>query len=138
MSIFSGFKSFFEKVGAEIETLFGKTATVSQKILAVVKYVAPLAEGIIALADPAILPVVTAAVTIAEADLATVSAIASGASVAPGTPAAASVLAAMNSLESNLTGLLTDAGVKNASSFTKIEAAVNAILGEVKAVLSSL
>lgn len=131
-------KSFFESVGEEFKKLFGKVPTLSQTIRSVVSYVAPLVETGIALADPALEPVVADVVSTVQADLATVSATAGQVNVAPGTAAATTISTALSAINSNLSGLLEVAEVKNSAEITKIKAAVTAITGEIGAVLASL
>jgi hypothetical protein len=137
MSFLGSFKTFFEKVGAEIEKLFGK-AGLEQKIQAVITYAAPIVETIVTLADPPIAPLVNSVISIVQADLATVSAVVQGATPTPGSTTSQTITTALNSIKSNLSGLLTDAGVKNSTNFSKISAAVNLIIGEVDAVLTNL
>src|SRR5277367_4466590 len=127
--------TFFEKVGGWLKKLFTNT-TVEHKILAVISYVAPLVEGIIAFADPAASPIVNRIITLVQSDLATVTAVVDGAKVTAGTPAAATVIQALTSVQANLGTLLTDADVKNSAKFQQIEASANVIIGEVEAALN--
>ena len=138
MSILSGFKSFFEKAGAELEKLFGGKASFEQKVQSVIAYVAPLVNTIVALADPAISPIVNGVISTVQSDLATISTVVTQGTAPAGSPAAQTATTALNSIKSNLSGLLTDVGVKNSASFTKIEAIANTIIGEIEAILGSM
>jgi hypothetical protein len=138
MGILSSAKSVFEKVGAEIEKLFGGSASVEQKVQATITFVAPLVNTVVVLADPAIAPTVAKVISTVQADLALVSTVVQGATPAPGSSAATTATTALNSVKTNLSELLTDSGVKNSANFSKISAAVNLIIAEVEAVLSGL
>jgi len=138
MGILSSAKSVFEKAGAEIEKLFGGSASVEQKVQATITFVAPLVNTVVVLADPAIAPTVAKVISTVQADLALVSTVVQGATPAPGSSAATTATTALNSVKTNLSELLTDSGVKNSANFSKISAAVNLIIAEVEAVLSGL
>ena len=138
MGILSSAKSVFEKIGAEIEKLFGGTASVEQKVQAAITFVAPLVNTVVVLADPAIAPTVAKVISTVQADLALVSTVVQEATPVPGSSAATTATTSLNSVKTNLSELLTDSGVKNSANFTKISAAVNLIVGEVEAVLAGL
>lgn len=138
MSFFAGFKSFFDKVGNEIEKLFGGKASLEQKIQATITYVAPVLNTIVGLADPAVEPLVSKVISTVQSDLATVSTVVQGATVAPGSTDEQRLVAALNSIRTNLSGMLTAAEVKNTSKFNEIEAATNLVIGEVEAAAGSL
>lgn len=138
MSFLGGFKSFFEKVGAELEKLFGGTASIEQRIQSVITYVAPLVNTIVTLADPAVAPIVAKIIATVQADLAAVSTVVQEGTAAAGSTGAQTATTALNSIKANLGTLLTDSGVKNAANFAKISAAANLIIGEIEAVLSEL
>lgn len=137
MSVFSLCKTFFEEVGAELKKLFKSTAW-EQAALAVVTYVAPIAEGILTFADPAIEPLVANVVNVVKSDLATISVVVKQGTAAPGSPAAVAVTTALNSINTNLRGLLEVAEVKNSTKIAEITAAVNTITNEVDAALAAL
>lgn len=130
------FKTFVEKVEAEAKKLFGST-TWENTLSSGVSYTAPFLEVLVGLAagQPAE-QLVAAAVNTAQADLATIKALVSGAMVPAGSPALAVVKAALNSLQSNLGGLLSVAEVKNSKTSTQITSVVNTIVGEANALLA--
>lgn len=138
MSIGSSLKSFFSKVGQEIEKLFGGKASVEQKVQAVITYIAPLVNTIVTLADPAIAPLVSGVISTVQADLATVSTIVQAGTAVPGSTGSQSIITALTSVKNNFATLLADAGVKNSANFSKISAAANLIIGETEAVVSEL
>jgi hypothetical protein len=138
MSFFGKFASFFEAVGKELEKLFGG-GSFAQKVQAVITYVAPVVETIVQLAGgTAAATLVTNIINMIKSDLATVSTVVQGATVAAGTPAASAISTALASIETNLSSLLTAAEVKNSTNFKNIETAVNLVLGEVQALLANL
>lgn len=130
-------KSFFEKVGDELKKLFGSTNWEKQT-QAVITYVAPVLDTILTFADPSIEPIVSGVIAKVQADLAAVSAAVSGAAVPAGSTASAAVQAAMGSVKTNLTSLLSVAEVKNSAKVTQITAAVNTIVSEIDACLTYL
>lgn len=140
MSFLGGFKTFFEKVVAEFEKLF-KTASWEQTAQSVITYAAPLVENLIGLvAGGPAEALVTGVVNIIKSDLATLSAVVTGASAA--LPAAATDIqvaeAALTSIQNNLSAILQSAEVKSAATAAKVTSVVNTILGEVQALLGSI
>ena len=131
------FTSFFDKVGSALKKLFGST-TWEKQAQGVIIYVAPILETVLMFADPAIEPLVAGAINTAKADLATVSAVVSSGTVPAGSTAAATVEAALGSVKTNLTGILTAAGVKNSSKVAQITEAVNAINSEIDALIQNM
>lgn len=129
--------TFFEKVGGELKKLF-LSSTTEQQIQADITYAAPIVETILTFVDPAVEPLVAGAVSIAKADLATISATAQSAKVTPGSTAAQTITAAANSINSNLSGLLDVAEVKNSTKSAEITAAVNTITQEMNALVAAL
>jgi hypothetical protein len=138
MSILGKAKTFFEKVGTEIEKLFGGKASLEQKIQSVIAFTAPLVNTIVTLADPSIAPQVSKAVTVVQSDLATISTVVQGSTVVPGSTGAQTAITALNSIKTNLNDLLTEAGVKNTAKFAQISAAANLVIGEVEAILANM
>lgn len=139
MSILGGIKTFFEKVGAEFEKLFGKLPSWAQSAKSVITYVAPLLETIVQLAAGSAAEAKVATwIADVQGDLATVSAIAKDGTPAPGSTAAKSAQTALSSINTNMAALLADADVKNSAKVNEIEAAVTGITGEISALLSGL
>jgi hypothetical protein len=130
-------KTVFEKIGSDFEGIFKGlfSASFESKALAAISYTAPFLEGIVAIADPAIAPLVTAVVNGVTADLNTVKTVVQQGTVAPGSSEATQITAALNSVKTNLSGLLAEAGVKNSTKVAQITAAVGLVNGEVDAVL---
>jgi len=131
-------KTFFAKVEAEAKKLFGST-TWEKTVTSVVTYTAPIAETLIGLAagQPAE-ALVAEGVTILKSDLATVSAVVSGATTTPSATGLATVVSALNSIKTNLSGLLTAAEVKNSKTSSAITSTVNLIVGEMDAALANV
>ena len=129
-------KTFVEKVEAEARKLFGST-TWENTLSSGISYTAPFLEILVGLAagEPAE-ALVAAAVSTAQADLATIKALVSGARVPAGSPALTVVRAALNSLQSNLGSLLGAVEVKNSKTSSEITSAVNLIVGEANALLA--
>lgn len=131
-------KKFWDKVEAAFKKLFGSTKW-EQTATSVITYVAPLVETIVGLAagGPAE-ALVTSVVNIVKSDLATVSAIVSGATETPAGTALVAVKNALSSIQTNLGSVLSDADVKNSAKYADITSVVNLIVGEVEAVLSNI
>ena len=119
-SLIKDIDNFFTK-------FFAKT-TSAQKVLATVGALAPLIEAGLTVEDPAAAPVATAAFTEVQTDLGTFQSIVKQSGT---TPTALNVL---NAINSNLTGLLQDAQVKNSAKSAEITAKVNAVVSEVNAI----
>jgi len=138
MSFLGSFKTFFEKVGAELKKLFGSTNW-EKTAASVVTYVAPLVETIVQLsAGSAAEALVAGVVSTVQSDLATLSAVVSGAtseSSATDLQTAANVL---NSIKANLSSLLQAAEVKNAAKSSQIQAAATLVINEVEAILANI
>lgn len=134
-----GIKTFFSKVWAELKKLFKAEPKIEQVVQSIVTYAAPLVETIVGLAagGPAE-ALVTRIIDTVKSDLATVSVVVQDGTVAAGSTAEASIIAALTSIDNNLGELLAAAEVKNSTNVTKITAAVNLVLGEVEAVLDEL
>jgi hypothetical protein len=132
-------KTFFSKVWDEMEKLFTNGATYEKAIQSVITYAAPIVETIVGLAagGPAA-ALVTRVISTVQSDMATVSVVVQQGTVAPGSTAATTCEAALNSIKTNLTSLLTAAEVKNSAKAADITNAVNLIVGEVDAALSGL
>jgi hypothetical protein len=119
-SLIKDIDNFFTK-------FFAKT-TAAQKVLATVGALAPLIEAGLTVEDPAAAPVVQAAFTEVQTDLGTFQSILKQSGT---TPTALNVL---NAINTNLTGVLQDAQVKNSAKSAEITAKVNAVVAEVNAI----
>src|ERR1700677_1085948 len=122
-------KTFFEKVGAELKKLFTST-TVEQQIQSTITYAAPLVEGILALVDPAVVPLISGIISTVKSDLATVSTVVQGSTLATGSSALATVKAAISSVNTNLASILDLAEVKNSTKAADVTATITTLTGE--------
>jgi hypothetical protein len=73
-----------------------------------------------------------------QSDLAVLAAVVDDATAAPGSHAAAVATSALNSIKTNLSGLLAAAEVKNSAKSTEITIAVNTIVAEADVLLAHL
>jgi hypothetical protein len=124
--------SFFSKIEAEFKKLFGKLPSWDVTASRVITVIAPILETALLLIDPAVEAVVAPIITEAQADLATASVIVSDAGPAP------SLQNALASFTTNLTAIEAAAGIKDAATQTKFQAAVTVINGEVQAILAAI
>lgn len=115
---------FFETVGHDLKSIF-TTTTWEQKTLSIIGYVEPFLLGILTLTDPAIEPIVAVAMAGVTTALDDVRKTVQQGTVAPGSPEAAQVTAALTSVKANLSNLLTDAHIKNSAEVQKITEVVN-------------
>jgi hypothetical protein len=137
MSFLSGFKSFFDKVGSVLEKFFG-SSSVEQKIQGALTVVGAAITTISGLAaGPAASAEVSNILKMVQTDYATFCAIVQDGTPAPGSTPATAATTALNSLKTNLTAILTDAGVKNSADATKIQNEVTTIINELEAIEAS-
>jgi hypothetical protein len=137
MSFFGNLKTFFEAVGKKLEQFFG-SSTVEQKVqgaLTLVGAAIVTVSGMIA--GPAASAAVSGLLKMIQTDYATICAVVQQGTPPAGSTLAATAAAATASLKANLTALLTDADVKNHTSFTNIQAEVTTILNELEAIEAS-
>ena len=134
------FKTFFEKIGTDIKDVFKDLFSVTweKKVLGVVAYSAPFLEGILAIADPAIAPLVTKIINTITGALNTVQTIAAQGAVVPGSSDAVAIATALGAVKSNMAALLADADIKNSVHAAEITSAGNLVIGEVDAVLGEV
>lgn len=125
-------KSWFEKVKAEFLKLFGKEQEWDKAASTAIAIAAPLVETVLGLVEPAVVPEVQVIVSRVQTYLAGASALVAEAQATP------TLTGFLNAVESDMTSLLSLAGVKNSASASKISAIVTTIVGEVKAILSAL
>jgi hypothetical protein len=123
-TVFDDIKSWFDKV-------FTKAPDWTVTALSAINTVAPEAELLLALVDPAASIIVTPIVTEVQADLGTVAnLLKNGATATLGT--------FLTSIKANLSSLLTDSHITDAASVTKATAIVGAITGVVDSIASQL
>ena len=130
--------SFFKKVGEEVESLFKHAASIETKIQQTVLYIAPFAIELIDIAFPQVSDEAAPIIKAIEGGLGTLSTVAKGASIAPGSSESAIALAAVNSVNTNIAGLLSLAQIKDPATQTKATQLSNLITGELDAVANGL
>lgn len=138
MSIFSGIKTFFGKVGHVIEHLFGD-ASFEQTVQSTISYIAPLLVTLLQLtAGTATATKAAQIISTIKADLGTVATTVQMAKVTPGTPAAATLQQALASVQSNLQEILSDADIKSSTKAADITATIGLVSGEIDAILQNV
>jgi hypothetical protein len=125
--------TFWHKVEAALKKIFG-SSTWEQTAISVLTYAGPILQTVVALAagGPAE-ALVAAAIATAKSDLGVAAAIVNGVTSTPAPNEVALFVNSMNSIKSNLTGLLTAAEVKNSGKQAEITSAVNLIVDEIDA-----
>jgi hypothetical protein len=127
-------KTFFEHVWDWLKAEAPHASSWESAALTALKVSAPLLNTLITLtAGAPIAAKVAGVVSQAQADIAGAAATISTAGAATGGLTISSFL---GSVQANLGTLLTDADVKNATEFTKIESTINTVVGEVQAITS--
>jgi hypothetical protein len=127
MSIFSGLKGFFAKLAADFERIFGKAPSFIHFTLALVTYAAPILEGILAVADPAVAALVTPIITRIQTGLATAYSLAN-----EGTASGATLSTTLAAFVADLSTLESVAGIKDVATQAKVET----ILSEAQAIVA--
>ena len=132
MSFFASVKSFFHK-------LFGSLPSWEKSASSTLAFAAPLVEEIVALSagEPAAAEV-QSIVSEVQKDMATVATVVSGAAGEPSATSYQTATTALNSIKTNLTGLLTAGHVKNPDTLAKVTGITNTIIGEAEAILSEM
>lgn len=132
MSFFASVKSFFHK-------LFGSLPSWEKSASSTLTLLAPLTEELLALVagEPAAAEA-TSIIAEVQKDMATIAAVTSGAAGAPSASSYQTATTALNSIKSNLSGLLTAGHVKNPETLAKVTGVANTIIGEVEAILAEI
>lgn len=132
MSFFGSVKSFFHK-------LFGELPSWEKTVSSTLTLLAPLTEEIVTVSagEPAAAEV-QSVVGEVQKDMSTVAAVASGAAGSPSATTYQAATTALNSIKSNLGGLLTAGHIKDPAKAQKITGIANTIIGEVEAILSEI
>lgn len=112
--------------------LFKKAPTALQTVDNFVVEVAPMIEAAVALADPAVEPLVAAGLSTAETALAAIQAAAANAS------SGTSLLANLQNFAASVPSLLTGIDVKNTALQAKVTAIVNLVVGECKVLIPAV
>lgn len=134
MSFWSGVKTFFEKVGSEIEKAFG-SSTVEQKAQGAIALIGAAVVTITGLAGgPAASAAVSGIIKQIQTWYGTISSVVQAGTPAPGSTPATLLSMATASLKSNVAALLTAADVKNSTKFTDIQNEADTIINEIQAI----
>ena len=123
MSLFSEVEGFFKK-------FFSKAPSTTVVSLAVVNTIAPLAETVIALVDPALETVAAPIITEIQADLAVLSNTLKNGSTS-------NVTTLVSAIQTNLSALLTAGHIKDPASVAKATGLVNLIKSELSVIAPS-
>lgn len=129
------FKKVFDKIESVVKDIF-KSTTFEEDALTLVNYAGPLVVTALTIEDPALAPVAAAGLALIQKDLQILKTTVEQGQVVAGTPAATAVVTALNSVNTNITGLLSIAEVKNSASNAKIKAIVGLATAAVDGVLS--
>lgn len=136
MAVESKLKNFFLHTWDWLKSEAPQAATWENAASTALKLAAPLLETLVTLtAGAPIAAKVAAIVAQAQADMAGAATVISQAGSTTG---GVSITSFLSSVQTNLGTLLTDADVKDATEFTKIESTVTTVLGEVQAIASSM
>ena len=138
LSFWGKIVKFFDAAADEVESLFGKAATVEQKIQSAVTYMAPFVNSLIVLIAKNAAPEAAKVLTTVQSDLATISTVCQNMSLAAGGTGAQIILTAAASIKASLPGILTAVGVKDAANFSEIESVATLVLGEIEAVIENV
>lgn len=131
-------KKFWHRLEAALKKIFGST-TWEKTTSGIITYVAPLLETLIALtAGGPAAALATSIINTVQTDLATVSAVVSGATATPPANELQAAVGALNSIKANLGQLLAAAEIKNSGKQAEITLAVNTIVGEIDACLENV
>lgn len=126
----------FRKIGGIFSKLFGAAPSLAQKINTTIKFLAPIAMGIIAIVDPALEPEASGIMKEVQTDFALVNGLiqqnglkGSNKQVIAGT---------LQSITDNLNGILSAGHIKNPDTVAKVTGMVGIINGEIQAILPEL
>lgn len=128
--------SFFHKIGSIFGKLFGAAPSVAQKVNTAVKFLAPLALGIIQLVDPAVAPEAAGIMKEVQTDLALVNGLIQQNGLKGSNKQV--IAGALQSVTDNLSGLLAAGHIKNADTLGKVTGLVTLINGEIQAILPEI
>jgi len=121
--------SFFNTLKTDFYKLFKKTPSEIHLALAVITYAAPIVEGILAVVDPSLVPVVQPIVTRLETGLATAYSLAN-----EGTASGATLGTTLVAVSADLSQIESVAGIKDAATQAKI----STVITETEAVIALL
>jgi hypothetical protein len=134
MSFWSGAKSFFEKVGSEIEKAFGSSTT-QQKAQAGIALVGAAITTISGLVGgPAASAAVSSVISHIQTWYGTISSVVQAGTPAPGSTPATLLATATASLKANVTALLTASDIKDPKTLAAVQSEADTIINEVQAI----
>jgi hypothetical protein len=123
--------SIFDDIGAWFKKVFKNAPSWEVTALSAINTVAPEAEIILTLVDPAAAAIVTPVVTEVQADLGTIAnLLKSGNTV--------NLATFLTAIKSNLSNLLTEGHITDPASVTKATGIVNAIIGVVESIAAQV
>lgn len=128
--------SFFNKLGSIFGKLFGAAPSLAQKVNTAVKFLAPVALGIIAIVDPSLEPVAAGIMKEVQSDLALVTGLIQHDGL-KGTNKQV-IAGTLQAVTDNLSGLLSAGHIKNPDTLGKVTGMVTLINGEIQAILPEL
>lgn len=128
--------SFFGKIGGIFGKLFGAAPSVAQKVNTAVKFLAPLALGIIQIVDPSVAPEAAGIMKEVQSDLALVNGLIQQNGL-KGTNKQI-IAGTLQNVIDNLGGLLSAGHIKNPDTLGKVTGLVTLINGEIQAILPEL
>ena len=133
MGLLGFFETIFAKVKHFFEILDKDEPQIEKAAALTLALASPLLDEVVGLAaGSAAEEIVSATIAAIQKDMADAQATLTAAGPAP------TVTALLNAMLANLGTLLIDSGVKNSSSFAKIESAITQITKEVEAILKAL
>lgn len=138
-SVGTKIKTFFEDVGGWLKKFF-TNSTVEQQVLATVRYMAPIVDGLVTVfAGAGAGAAVTAVLSQIQSSLASIASLASGAaSAASGVNTQTAILNELSLLKTNLGQIMSLADIKDAATQQKVSGFVDTLVGEVEAAIEGL
>jgi len=134
MSFWSGAKSFFEKVGQEVEKAFG-SSTVQQKAQGAIGLIGAAVTTISGLVGgPAASAAVSSVISQIQTWYGTISAVVQQGTPAPGSTPATLLATATASLKANVGALLSASDIKDPKTLASIQNEATTIINEVQAI----
>ncbi len=124
--------SFFAKVKAELKKLFTHAPGWEASAAATLTYVAPMVETVVALVDPAVVPVVNALIAKMQSAMAAAAVVIKDAGPRP------TLITYLNAVKGDLAQVENAAGVKDPAAAAKLTALIGTITGEIEAILAEV
>ena len=132
-------KTFFDKIGEDLEQFLKKVPDVETKVSAVLSIVSPLVESVAAVTvGEAAAADIAQVVAKSQQGLATVGSLASAYNIGEPTTMKQALTAATTAVTSNLSGILASGQVKNEATAAKVTSIVGTVANEFEAILKAL